>query len=386
MLELAARNLARRPLRTGLTVSGVAAAMAVLACLLSFGQGYRRGLDAELERTGLQMMLVPLGCPYDAAARVLKGRKLENSVPEAAVEQVRRDPAVAAAAPLLLAAMATPEKGRADMWAGVDESALALKPWWHVTAGSNWFTGPNSVILGCDAAEIEMRRPGDEFFSPETGRKLRVAGVLARSGTSDDSLFFVPLQTAQEMFDQRGRLTAIAVRLRDPVLLRQAVARLQQVKGAQVVSLTEMMGTFLNLLGAVRTLIWSIAVVALTVSGLSVFNTLLASVLERTRELAILRAVGGSRAQVLKLVTAEAFLLTSFGSTAGLALTLAGGRSLERLVRAFVPLAPSGHFLSLEPAVLAGCLTAGLLLGTMAGLYPAFRASRVAPAEALSIQ
>jgi len=101
-----------------LTVIGLAVAIAVLVCLSAFGHGYQRALGAELDRMGLQMMLVPLGCPYDAAARVLKGRPLENSLPESALEAARRDPAVAIAAPLLMVALPRPDAGRADMWVG----------------------------------------------------------------------------------------------------------------------------------------------------------------------------------------------------------------------------------------------------------------------------
>src|SRR5262249_12109877 len=225
-------------------------------------------------------------------------------------------------APLLMAALPRPGEGRADMWVGLDETALSLKPWWRAQAGEKWFTNENSVILGCDAAEVEMRAPGDLFFSPETGKKLRVTGTLERSGTSDDSLFFVPLRTAQQMFKQPERLTAIAIRLRDPGLLRAASERLQKIPGAQVVTLTEMMGTFLNLVGAVRTLVLSIALVALAASVLGVFNTLLAAVVERTNELAVMRAVGASRTQIIGLITTESLLLTGVGSIAGIVLAL----------------------------------------------------------------
>ena len=295
MLLLAFRNLVRRPLRNALAVAGLAAAVAVLACLSAYGSGYRRALGAELDRMGLQMMLVPLGCPYDAAARVLKGKPLENSLPESALDDARRDPAVAVAAPLFMAALPRPTGGRADMWVGLDESALPLKPWWQVKTGEKLFPGDDSVILGCDAAEVEMRAPGDWLYSPETGRRLRVTRVLERSGTSDDSLFFVPLHTAQRMFQQTNRLTAVAIRLRDPAQLPEASERLQRIAGAQVVTLTEMMGTFLNLVGAVRTLLISIALVAVTISVLSVFNTMLAAVVERTDELSVMRALGASR-------------------------------------------------------------------------------------------
>ncbi|MBU6400411.1 MAG: ABC transporter permease, partial [Verrucomicrobia bacterium] len=222
MGRLALRNLLRRPLRTALTLCGLAVAVAVLTCLTAFGQGYRRGLATELDRMGMQMMLVPLGCPYDAAARVLKGKTLDNSLPESALAAVAEDPAVAVAAPLLLLAVPRPAEGRTDLWVGLDQRALTLKPWWKMKSGVRWFTGEDSVILGAEAAEMEMRAVGDKFFSPETGRVLRVAGLLERSGTSDDSLFFVPLKTAQDMFHQPGRLTAIAIRLRDPARLQEA--------------------------------------------------------------------------------------------------------------------------------------------------------------------
>ena len=182
--------------------------------------------------------------------------------------------------------------------------------------------GANVVVAARTAADVEaaaaeLRKPGDRFYSPETGRSFRVCGVLERSGTSDDSLFFVPLSTAQRMFNQSNRLTAVAIRLRDPGLLREASQRLQGIPGAQVVTLTEMMGTFLNLVGAVRTLLLSIGMVAVAVSVFSVFNTVLAAVVERTGELAMMRAIGASRWQVVGLITVEAVMLSCAGSACG---------------------------------------------------------------------
>lgn len=379
MLLLALRNLTRRPLRNGLTLSGLAVAVAVLACLLAFGQGYSRALSTELDRTGVQMMLVPLGCPYDAAARVLKGKTLDTSLPDSALAQVRRDPAVAIAAPLLLAAVPRPAEGRTDLWAGLDEASLQLKPWWHIKAGKGWFEGADSVILGDEAAAVETREPGDKFYSPETGQTLRVAGVLERSGTSDDSLFFVPLATAQKMFAQPGRLTAVAIRLHDLSQMSDALERLQKIPGAQVVTLSEMMGTFLNLVGTVRTLLLSIAIVAVTISVLGVFNTLLTAVVERMSELSLLRALGASRAHVFGLIALESLLLTGTGSLCGLLLACAIGGPLESLVKRFMPFAPSESLFTLTPLITLQCLALGLGIGLLAGLYPAWQASRLQP-------
>ena len=123
---------------------------------------------------------------------------------------------------MLMATLPRPTEGRTDLWVGIDESVRPLKPWWRFGAGSRWFPDANSVILGAEAASTEMRQVGDTLYSPETGRRFKVCGILERSGTSDDSQFFVPLATAQAMFHQPQRLTAVAIRLRDPALLPQA--------------------------------------------------------------------------------------------------------------------------------------------------------------------
>ena len=383
MFRLALQHLIRRPWRNAFALFGLAVAVCLVVCLGAFGHGYRKALAGEVERMGLQIMLVPLGCPYDAAARVLKGNSLENTLPESALETVRRDPAVAVAAPLLMVALPRPTEGRADMWVGLDASALSLKPWWRTAAGQAWFANDDGVILGCDAAEVEMRSPGDWFYSPEAGRKLKVIGVLERSGTSDDSLFFVPLGTAQQMFNQSARLTAIAIRLRDPALVGEAAQRLQLIPGAQVVTMTEMMGTFLNLVGIVRALLLAMTLVVLGVGALSVLNTLLAAVVERANELAVMRALGASRSQILQLITTEAFLLGAAGSLLGVALALLAGHGIESIVKQFVPLAPPERLLVLTVENILSGLVLGAGAGLLAGLYPAWRASRLEPAEAV---
>jgi putative ABC transport system permease protein len=383
MLALSFKNLLRRPLRTVLSLIGLAVSVAVLASITAFGEGYEAHLRGELDGMGVQLMLVPLGCPYDAAARVLKGRALDVSLPAGALASARADKSVAIAAPIFSGVIPRTDQGRTDLWVGIDESTKILKPWWRLTTGSTWFRGPNSVILGAEAAATEMRKPGDKLFSPETGREMTVCGVLTRNGTSDDSQFFVPLATAQAMFHQPGRLTAVAIRLKDPEMLGEASDRLQTLPGAQVVTLTEMMGTFLNLLGATRTLILAITLVAVVISALSIFNTIMASVMERTRELGVLRAVGMPRVQAFGLMLSESLILSLLGGLAGLLIALVAGHEIDQVVRPFIPLAPENDLPVLTGRAIANCFLLIALVGGLAGVYPAWQASRLTPAEAL---
>ncbi len=380
MLRLIFRNLLRRPLRNGLTLAGISVAMGVLICVESFGDGYRNRVRREVEQAGVQIMLVPLGCPYDAAARVLKNNALEASLPYAALEIVREDPGVAVAAPMLIAALPRQGERRVDIWVGLDESSLQLRPWWNVTAGNAWFAGGDEAILGADAAALEMRTHNDKLSSPETKRTFRVAGILERSGTSDDIAFFVPLATAQDMFAQTGRLTAIAIRLKDPTHTTETLARLQEIRGAQAVTMTEMMGTFARLVGMVRTWVLSIVAIVVTVSALTVFNTLLAGVLERATEFGLMRAMGASRTQVFSLLIGEALLLTIAGLGAGIVLAVVLGPPVEAIARIWTPFASAEKLLTISAsAVFRGC-PAVICAGALAAVYPAWLAARMRPA------
>ncbi len=184
------------------------------------------------------------------------------------------------------------------------------------------------------------------------------------------------------MFGRTGTLTAVAIRLKDPALARDAAARLQRIPGAQVVTMTEMMGTFLNLIGAVRTLVLALALVATVISALTVFNTLLSAVIERTTELAMLRAVGASRLQVFVLLGSEALLLTLSGGLAGSALAFVLGPWIERLVKGWLPFAPTDVLLSISGQTVAYCCLLAIGVGAIAAIYPAWRASRLQPAIA----
>lgn len=383
MWLLAFRETLRHPLRAALIVGGLAIPVAMRVALDGFGATYERSLRSELDQMGVQLMVVPIGCPYDAAARVIKGRSLDDTLPASVLSRVRSDPAVAVAAPLLIVSVPRPEEKRVDLWVGLDASARAVKPWWRARSGSDWFTTTNGVILGSEAAVIEMRSVGDKLFSAEAGQALRVDGILEPSGMSDDSLFFLPLQSAQRMFGHEGRLTAIAVRLHEPELLPEAGRRLGEIPGAQVATVTEMTGVFLNMVGSVRILLQSIGLLAITTCTLGVFNTRLAAVLERTGELAVMRAVGASRGQVFLLVAAESVLLATAAAIIGWGLAAVSGGALENLARSFLPLVPSGRLWHLSGGALLDALLVCLAAGALAGVYPAWKASRIPPALAL---
>src|ERR1051326_5667470 len=101
-LQLAIKNSGRRKLRTLVTTAGVAIAIAALYSMVAFQRGYQAGMQGELDRLGAHILVVPKGCPYDAASIALHGAGWPCYLKEAYLRQVRNTRGVATAAPLLM--------------------------------------------------------------------------------------------------------------------------------------------------------------------------------------------------------------------------------------------------------------------------------------------
>jgi putative ABC transport system permease protein len=184
------------------------------------------------------------------------------------------------------------------------------------------------------------------------------------------------------MFQSSNRITAVAIRLRDPANLSAASARLREIPGAQVVTQTEMMGTFLNILGTIRTLLQSIAWVALVASVAGLMNTLLMSVAERAFEFSLFRAIGASRWQLLGVVSLESVVLTVAGVAGGIMACLLFQSVAFRFSAAYFPLAANGGTGFRLTAILLS-IAVGAVVALIASLFPAWRAIRTDPAAML---
>src|SRR3954464_13992966 len=128
MLSLAFKNILQKKLRTVLTVLGVALATGTLFSLLSFENGYKRGLQAELGQLGAHILVVPKGCPYDAASLALHGANWPCYLKEAYAAQVTQTRSVAVAAPVLMAAH---YGARREVLVGITPGYLGLRPLWR---------------------------------------------------------------------------------------------------------------------------------------------------------------------------------------------------------------------------------------------------------------
>jgi putative ABC transport system permease protein len=213
-----------------------------------------------------------------------------------------------------------------------------------------------------------------------------VAGVLAPTSGPDDLFVYMPLPDAQRLFKEPGHLTHILVQLTDPERMEAVVRHLRGCEAGldmNIVPLAHLFSTIQSLVNSSRLLLVCMALVAALVSGAALANTLLMAVAERTRELGVLRALGASRADLFGLVWWETLQLGLAGGILGLLLAVFGARGIEGWLRARLPYAPHATLIQPGWESLLACLVGAILLGSLAGLLPAWRASRLSPVEAM---
>jgi putative ABC transport system permease protein len=382
LLSLAEKNLRRRRGRTLLTVVGVAIAIAILFSLLSFSAGYEHQLTKEMDGLGFHLLAVPKGCPYEATTLILHGGVIPKYLTNEDLFRARTVEGVEVATPMLLQQVV--KDGMPHIVYGIEpDDMLRLKPAWKVTG--RFFTANESrvMVIGSELASRENLAPGSVLpFGPDQ-EPFTILGVLEPTGTEDDNFHFLPLPETQRVFNKEGLITTIAVRVKDLRQISSVAKELETVPDIQVVTMAQVTGTIMNLVGTARSLLFSVIVVAVIISAAGITNTLLMSVNERTREIGMMKAIGASGCHIGILLITETLIITLLGGIIGIFVSLVGAGLIETFVRGIIPYAPSGAFISFDPVLAGTCLLFSVGLGLACGFWPAWKSARLSPMEAI---
>ncbi len=408
-LSLAFKNLLRRPVRSLLTLTGVGLAVAVSVSLGGFNLGYRRAINTSIERLGYQVMIMAKGCPYEAATMMLKGGTGLLYLPSSVYDTVKADPEIDSITPIFVG-IAQKEGSSIreedatksfSILSGIEvPSFMVMKPWMRFKSGpgydgGRWF-GPaaaDEVVLGFEAAEFEQRKVGDAFYASvvphgqlkAVQRSFKVVGVLDRTGSQDDGTVFLPLSTSQQFFGRPEALTIIGVKLKrfGAASLREFEGRWLKLPEVQVVSLAQVKGTLVSLVGTAQAMVASVAIIAVVVAVIGVINTVLMSVYERTGEIGIMKALGAYRGDIFRLVWLETLLVCLSGALVGCVLAFFASGLVELAIKSMIDLGVSGSIVAFSPAMLGWALMGSVGIGFVAGVYPAWRAASMRPIEAI---
>jgi putative ABC transport system permease protein len=388
------RDVRRRPVRTALTVAGIAIGVAALVLLGALAEKMSRLVEGGRDFATGQITVS--GAGTGALTGMMRGGLLAHEQ----VDALRGVAGVALVAPIVMFPVADAPSSLpftiAPIVFGVDVEALERNrrsPPPRVSAGRLVPTpGRDEVVLGSQVARHFHAEVGSEIGI--RGRRFTVAGILEATLTGPDSFVFMPYATAQTLLIESEPLlrrlvmtpgsklvpiaTAAAVFWADGEDPEEVAARIRSVENVTVVSPRDAAQQIDRSLIVLNGVILGAGVIALVVASLAVTNTMLTAIVERRREIGLRRVVGATRRQVVGQLVVESGLLGIAGSLLGLVAGAAavGGMNdvTERLGAPVFLLTPR---LALAAAVLPAALAA------LAGLWPAWRAARLPPTAAV---
>ncbi|MDP3882405.1 MAG: ABC transporter permease [Nanoarchaeota archaeon] len=393
---LAWRNLRKRKLRSWLTAIGIIISIATIFVLISISIGLQSAVEEQFRMLGTDKFFVQakgqLGALGTGGAVELTGKDVE------AIKKVRGVKEVT----YFVAGNARIEYNEQTKYVivmGLDletsdmflESG-SLEP----IDGRALRTGDErSVGLGYDY------KYGKVFDKPiDVGDTIlindvvfKVKGIMSRVGNpSDDKNIFMPEADAREIFNIPERVDAITVQVNQGEDIREVAdlvdRKLQNTRGVSektkdfdILTPEELLGAFGNILNIITAFLAGIAAISLVVGGIGIMNTMYTSVLERTKEIGVMKAVGAKNSDILWIFLIESGLIGLIGGIMGVVLGFGVAKLIEYIVvnqlnttllRAAAP-----------PALIFGCLAFAFLAGAISGIWPAWRATKIKIVDAL---
>jgi putative ABC transport system permease protein len=402
-IRVALQGLTANKLRSALTMLGIIIGVAAVIALVAVGQGAQAAVPQRFQSLGSNLLIISPGAAFygRASQGAASAQSLTNEDAAAIAQLATLVEAIAPEYSVRGAQVVYGNKNTQTSVLGVPPEYLTVRNW-QVAQGR--FIDQQDVeslakvcALGTTVVEDLL---GSNSLDP-VGKTVKinrqnyqVVGVMASKGqtgfTNEDDQVFIPLSTAQVKFGGAGNtsLESINVQVTSAEMMNFAQAELKAILRARhglspsqaddfnirsQVQIMEMAqqttGTFTILLGA-------IAAISLVVGGIGIMNIMLVSVTERTREIGIRKAVGAKRRDILMQFLVEAVVLSGLGGIVGVLVGWGSAQLLSRL---------ASELLStlVTPGSVVMALGVSVAIGLFFGIYPANRAARLNPIEAL---
>lgn len=370
LFHFALDNLYRRPARTGLTVSAISLGIAAVVALTGIAWGFEASWQKANDARGTDLIVTratsenTMPSPFRAEKiqQALQGLPHVNEVVGLLSEML----SVSADAPPMF------------VFGWVYGSYL----WEHLKLiEGRW---PNDrdepvVVIGALAAEMLHKKVGDSVEIE--GVKFKVAGIFESNAVVENGAVLMTLNLAQQITDKPGKVNVLNIKMDANASEADLGYIKQQVKQTLPGFLAITSGELVSKNAVVRiskAMSNATILIAGLVGALVVFNTMLMSISERTREIGILLALGWQRSTIMKLIITEAVILSLAGGVIGIMLGVGIAWGLEHieLMRGKIDAIFSISFL-------ISVLGLSVLLGICGGFYPAFKAARLLPSAAL---
>ncbi|MET9856315.1 FtsX-like permease family protein [Streptomyces sp. NPDC006450] len=367
--RLAERNALRNPRRTGATAAALMIGLALVACLSVVGSSMVASATDELDKS--------VGADF-----IVQSQTGQPVVPQAE-EALRRTQGLAhvTAYREVDAKITAPDGTTESDGLGVQDPTYAQDVRRKTTAGEHAAAyQPGSMSVGSEYATAHQVKLGDELTVAFTGgktAKLKVAAITSDEGNLDKGMKYISTAVAEANLpaDKMPRpfmVLATAKDGQDDAAYAAVKSALAEYPQYQVLNQTDYKQALKDQVGQLLNVVYALLALAIIVAVLGVVNTLALSVVERTREIGLMRAIGLSRRQLRRMIRLESVVIALFGALLGLGLGMGWGATAHQL------LALEGmKILEIPWPTILGVFAGSALVGLLAALVPAFRAGRM---------
>ena len=388
-LLIAVNGLKGRKFRFALNLVGILIGCAAITGLISITEGLQDSVTGQLNVFGPSNLIIMPGemeSQFTMTGGTLNWRDLDI---------ISRVDHVKGVTPIIANKIAEYTiEGRyfaTDVY-GVEREYKELNPNTELAEGRNFVQSDAAVVIvGANIAQpLDLDEPivelGDRIKITATVDEvekeltLRVIGILKETGSSfganlDDSIA-IPLKTAQQLYETGNEFSYFLAQADNIDVVDAAADGIEEKMGdrATVVTAASAQDQVESILGTIQSVLGGIAGISLVVAGVGIINTMTVSVMERTKEIGTMKAIGAKSFDVLLMFLAEAMLTGMIGGAIGAGF----GYLLAGVIGSFIELTTSSSImLGFEVVVFA------VATSIASGLYPAYRASNMNPVEAL---
>ncbi len=364
------KNLFRRKVRTLLTVLGISIGVAAIVGLGALANGLEAGYNSIISGSQADLIL----SQQDAI-------DLSTSTVEASIGNELAAMSEVSAVSGMLQGFVQAESIPYFFVYGFPENSFALERFQIVDGASldsheaQKLRG-KPLLLGSSAADVLDKHPGDTIRLME--RVYRIAGIYETGETLEDNGAVLRLDDAQDLLGRPRQVSLFYIKLKDLDLGERLQKRAERIWPSLSLKTTGDFSDDMMMGDVLKSFVWVIAGLAIIVGGVGMMNAQLMAVIERTREIGVLRALGWNRRRIMGMLLQESLLVCIAGGVLGVGFAYAILRLFSSTAGFFGAAATS-----ISPALLVQALVVVLVMGLVAGMYPAWRAARLQPVEAL---
>jgi putative ABC transport system permease protein len=370
LISFALGNLYRRPARTVLTVCAIALGIAAVVALTSIAWGFEASWQKANDARGTDLIVT----------RVASENAMPSPFLEAGLQQILKGyPHVQEVVGLLSEMLGVSDNSPPIFVFGW---AYRSYLWDHLKLLEGRWPGNDTepvIMVGSMAAELLHKKPGDTLEIED--RQLQVVGIFESSAMVENGALLMTLTQAQRITDKPGKVNVLNIKLDEHTSDADVEGIKARVRATMpgFVAITSSELVRKNAVVRIsKAMSNATTLVASLVGALVVFNTMLMSINERTKEIGVLLALGWQRRTIIKLICGESIILTLAGGFLGILVGVAITLGLEHLdlMRGKIDAVFSGQFL----VVVLGL---SVTLGLAGGIYPALKAANLLPSHAL---